>query len=46
MERKLASVQVIKELNPIKDADRIECATILGWQVIVLLLFLLLLLRC
>jgi len=33
--RKLASVQQISNLQPIIGADKIECATILGWQVIV-----------
>ena len=35
MERKLASIQVIKDIQPIPDADRIEVATILGWKVVV-----------
>ena len=35
MERKLASVQVIKDLKPIKGRDRIELATVEGWEVIV-----------
>lgn len=33
--RKLASVQVITKLDPIPNADKIEVATILGWQVVV-----------
>jgi len=33
--RKLASVQRIKSLSPIKGADRIEVAEILGWKVVV-----------
>lgn len=33
--RKLASVQVIKDLKPIPNADRIETASILGWQCVV-----------
>lgn len=33
--RKLASVQIIKSLDPIPDADRIEVATIEGWKVVV-----------
>ena len=33
--RKLASIQKIKEINPIENADNIEVATILGWQVVV-----------
>lgn len=35
MNRKLASVQRIISLSPIKDADLIEKATILGWEVVV-----------
>ena len=35
MERKLASVQVIKDLKPIEGRDRIELATVEGWEVIV-----------
>ena len=33
--RKLASVQVIKKIEPIDGADRIEKATVLGWHVVV-----------
>ena len=33
--RKLASIQTIKSLTPIKDTDKIELATVLGWRVIV-----------
>lgn len=33
--RKLASIQVIKNLEPIVGADLIEKATILGWEVVV-----------
>lgn len=33
--RKLASIQVIEELNPIEKADRIEVATVLGWKCVV-----------
>lgn len=33
--RKLATVQFIKGLKPIPGADRIEVATILGWEVVV-----------
>jgi len=33
--RKLASIQIITNLVPIENADRIELATVLGWQVIV-----------
>ena len=35
MERKLASIQKIVDIQPIKDADRIELATTLGWQVVI-----------
>lgn len=35
MQRTLASIQKITALSPIKDADRIERATILGWNVVV-----------
>lgn len=33
--RKLASIQKIKALEPIPDADAIEKATVLGWQLVV-----------
>lgn len=33
--RKLASIQKIKALDPIPDADAIEKATVLGWQLVV-----------
>ncbi len=33
--RKLASIQRVLELTPIEGADRIELATVLGWQVVV-----------
>lgn len=33
--RKLASIQIIKKLEPIEGADRIEKATVLGWNVVV-----------
>ncbi len=33
--RKLASIQTILELKPIENADAIECAVILGWEVVV-----------
>lgn len=33
--RKIASIQVIKDINPIPRADRIEVATIAGWKVVV-----------
>lgn len=35
-ERKLASIQVISNIESIKDADKIVKATILGWEVVVL----------
>lgn len=35
MERKLASIRKIKEIRPIKDADKIELAIVDGWQVVV-----------
>lgn len=35
MERKLASIQTIKSLEPIEGADKIERATILGWHLVV-----------
>lgn len=35
MERKLASIQRIKALDPIGGADRIERATVLGWHLVV-----------
>lgn len=33
--RKLASIQKIKALEPIENADAIEKATVLGWQLVV-----------
>ena len=33
--RKLASIQKVLEINPIKDADKIEAAKVLGWQCVV-----------
>jgi hypothetical protein len=33
--RKLASIQTIKNIQPIEGADRIEQATVLGWHVVV-----------
>jgi RNA ligase (TIGR02306 family) len=33
--RKLATIQKIIDIQPIKDADRILCATVLGWHVVV-----------
>lgn len=35
MDRKLASIQVIKELSPINGADAILCAKVLGWECVV-----------
>ncbi|MCC8028302.1 MAG: 2'-5' RNA ligase [Lachnospiraceae bacterium] len=34
-DRKLASVQCVDRVSPIAGADRIECARILGWNVVV-----------
>ena len=34
-ERKLAHIETISDLNPIPKADKIEVATVLGWQCIV-----------
>jgi len=34
-DRKLASIRVIKQLKPIKDADLIEVAVIDGWEVVI-----------
>lgn len=33
--RKLASIQKIENIRPIEGADSIECATVLGWNVVV-----------
>lgn len=35
MERKLASVQKVVSIKPIEGADNIECATVLGWHLVV-----------
>lgn len=35
MARKLASIQIIKDLQPIANADAIEVATVLGWKCVV-----------
>jgi RNA ligase (TIGR02306 family) len=35
IERKLATVEIIKDLQPIPDADAIEVATVRGWHVVV-----------
>lgn len=35
MERKLATLEVIKDLQPIPNADNIEVATVRGWKVVV-----------
>jgi len=32
--RKLASVQTIRDIQPIEDADAIEVVSILGWKVV------------
>ena len=34
-ERKLVSIQKVEELTPIEGADKIECAKVLGWKVVV-----------
>lgn len=34
MTRKLASVQLVSEVNPIEGADRIEQITVLGWSLV------------
>lgn len=34
-ERKLASIRVIDEINPIENADAIEVATVGGWKVVI-----------
>jgi RNA ligase (TIGR02306 family) len=36
MDRKLASIQVIKDIAPIEGADKIVCVKILGWQCVAL----------
>ena len=33
--RKLASIQVITDIQPIPNADRIVCATVLGWKIVI-----------
>jgi len=35
MNRKLATLEVIKDLQPIPGADNIEVATVRGWKVVV-----------
>lgn len=35
MERKLASIQTVIDIQPIEGADAIEVATVLGWKVVV-----------
>ena len=35
MERKLASIQIVTDLQPIVGADRIELASVLGWKCVV-----------
>ena len=32
--RKLASIQVVRDIRPIKDADNIEVVSVLGWNVV------------
>lgn len=34
-ERKLAHIETIAEIKPIKGADKIELAYVLGWQCVV-----------
>jgi RNA ligase (TIGR02306 family) len=34
MERKLASIQKVLDIQPIPNADAIECLTVLGWKVV------------
>lgn len=35
MERKLATIQKIEQIDPIQEADSLEVATVLGWKVVV-----------
>lgn len=35
MSRKLASIQIINDIKPIPNADRIELAFVLGWEVVI-----------
>jgi len=35
MQRKLASIQVIHDVQPIQGADAIECVSVLGWKCVV-----------
>lgn len=35
MTRKLVTIQKILDLKPIEKADAIECASVLGWHVVV-----------
>ena len=35
MDRKLASIQIISNIRPILGADRIEQATVLGWNLVI-----------
>ena len=35
MSRKLASIQIIKKINSIENADRISCAEVLGWNCVI-----------
>ena len=34
-DRKLATIQTIKDIQPIPDADAIEVAKVIGWEVVV-----------
>ena len=34
-DRKLATIQAIKDIQPIPDADTIEVAKVMGWEVVI-----------
>lgn len=34
-DRKLATIQTIKDIQPIPDADAIEVAKVMGWEVVI-----------
>ena len=34
-DRKLATIQTIKDIRPIPDADAIEVAKVMGWEVVI-----------